>query len=243
MKPGNLEANFRTFAISQIRLALFAGHDSTSSTICYCLHLLFTHSDILVRVRSEHDAVFGSNPSAASSILEENPNTVNSLPYTSAVIKETLRLFPPASASRRGKPSVSITDDQSNVLPTVDAMVHISHLEMQRSPKYWVRPDEFIPDRWLAEPGDELYPLKGAWRPFEHGPRNCIAQGLVMTELRIVLACVVREFDFSPAYDEWDTLHAHKGPITYRGDRAYQMEGGAAHPVEHYPCRVRLRQA
>ena len=46
----------------------------------------------------------------------------------------------------------------------------------------------------------ELYPMNGAWRPFEHGPRNCVARSLVMTELRVVLACVVRQFDFEPAY-------------------------------------------
>ena len=42
--------------------------------------------------------------------------------------------------------------------------------------------------------------MNGAWRPFEHGPRNCVARSLVMTELRVVLACVVRQFDFEPAY-------------------------------------------
>lgn len=64
-----------------------------------------------------------------------------------------------------------------------------------------------------------------------------------MTELKIILACVVREFDFRPAYDEWDRLHHVKDRerLIYRGDRAYQMEEAAAHPVEHYPCRVSLR--
>ena len=65
-----------------------------------------------------------------------------------------------------------------------------------------------------------------------------------MTELRVILASIVRDFDFKPAYDEWDKLHSGegKGVKTYRGERVYQIEEGAAHPVEHYPCRVSLRK-
>ena len=116
------------------------------------------------------------------------------------------------------------------------------HVETHRAPKYWKRPDEFIPDRWLVEPSHELSTMKGAWRSFELGPRNCIAQGLVMTELRVVLASIFREFDFKPAYDEWDALHPRSGVQKYRGERVYQIEEGSAHPVDRYQCRVFFRQ-
>ena len=240
-QPESLDSEFRVFAIRQIRLFVFAGHDSTSSTICYSLHLLSRNKECLARLCAEHDAIFGKNITAISSILEKQPHLINNLPYTTAVIKEVLRLFDPASCSRQGNPNVNITDDQGNTCPTDEAMVWIVHVEMHRSPKYWKRPEEFLPERWLVEPGHELYPIKGSWRPFEHGPRNCVAQGLVMTELRVVLASIVRQFDFKPAYDEWDELNPRKGAKTYRGERVYQMEEGAAHPVEHYPCRVSAR--
>ena len=80
--------------------------------------------------------------------------------------------------------------------------------------------------------------LKHQWRSFEHGPRICIAQVLVMTELRVVLAKVVRHFEFKPAYEEWDCLHPRTGLRTYGGERVHQIEEGAAHPVDVYPCRV-----
>lgn len=241
-QPQKLEASFRAFAIRQIRLFVFAGHDSTSSTICYCIHLLSTYPEVLERLRSEHDTVFGTELSAAATMLEQQPSIVNSLPYTTAVIKEALRLFPPASSIRLGKPNEFLTDDQGNLCPTENTMIQINHLAMHRAPKYWVRAEEFLPERWLVEEGHELYPIKGAWRPFEHGPRNCIAQGLVMVELCVVLACIAREFDFKPAYDEFDLLHPPgKGPRTYKGERAYQVAEAAAHPVDHYPCRVSSR--
>ena len=241
-KPEKLDAEFRAFATRQIRLFVFAGHDSTSSTICYIFHLLSTNPSALALVRAEHDTVFGSEVREALPRLEKQPHLTNSLPYTTAVIKEALRLFPPASCSRQGKPKASLTDDQGNLCPTEHAMLWLIHVEMHRSPKYWVRPDEFLPERWLVEPGHELYPMKYAWRSFEHGPRNCIAQGLVMTELKVVLTAVAREFDVQPAYGEWDRAYPTKGGQMYKGERAYQIEEGAAHPVDRYPCRVSIRE-
>lgn len=246
-KPERLEPAFRAFAISQIRLFAFVGHDSTSSTICYTVHLLATNPDALARLRAEHDAVLGTDLSALPSMLVTQPQLVNSLRYTTAVLKESLRLFPSAaSSSRAGKAGVSVIDDQGNPCPTDDTIIVTIHLETHRAPKYWVRPDEFLPERWLVEPGHELYPREGAWRPFEHGPRNCLAQGLVMIELRVVFALIAREFDFRPCYDEWDRLYSRsrkKGAVrTHRGERAYLIEEVAAHPAEHYPCRVSLRK-
>ena len=242
-KPETIDPEFRAFAIRQIRLFLFTGHDSTSSTICYAFHLLSQHPDALRRIHSEHDQILGKDVSKVSAVLEQHPKLLNDLPYTTAVIKEVLRLFPPAASSRQGKPDVSIHDDHGTVCPTDDViMIWTIHVELHRAPKYWHRPEEFLPERWLVEdPTHELFPVKDAWRAFEYGPRNCMAQGVVMTELKIILACLVREFVFQPAYDEWDRLHSHlkKGErLDYRGERAYQMEEAAAHPVEHYPCRV-----
>jgi cytochrome P450 len=88
--PDKLDPEFRAFAIRQIRF-VFVGHDSTSSTICYCFQLLSKNPDALARIRTEHDSVFGTDISAVSSLLISRPHLINSLPYTTGVIKETLR--------------------------------------------------------------------------------------------------------------------------------------------------------
>ncbi|KAF5869938.1 putative afln vera monooxygenase protein [Botrytis fragariae] len=217
VKPEKLDPDFKAFAIRQIRLFVFSGHDSLSSTICYVYHLLSKNVEAMQKVREEHDLVFGKQ-----------------------IDGETLRLFPAASSSRQGYLGVTLYDEQGTACPTKHAVCFIDHVGMHRAPRYWVRPEEFLPERWLVDPGHELYPVKGAWRPFEYGPRNCIAQGLVMTELRVLLACTVREFVFEDAYEEWDRSHKKKGPQTHRGERAYQIEEAAAHPSVHYPCRVRM---
>jgi len=125
--PDKLDPKVRAFAIRQIRLFVFVGHDSTSSTICYCLHLLSKNLDAVDRVRAEHDSVFGTDISAISTLLTSRQHLINSLPYTNAVIKETPQLFTPASASRQGKKNVNLTDDQGNTYPTDGAVVLVFH--------------------------------------------------------------------------------------------------------------------
>ena len=244
-RPTTLDPDFRSIAIRQIRLFLFTGHDSTSSTICYAFHLLSLKPSAVVQLIEEHDRVFGKNIHDTASLLISNPHLLNDLPYTTAVIKETLRLYPPAASSRQGKPATWITDDKGTICTTDDViMIWTIHVELHRNPRFWPRANEFLPERWLAKEGHELFPSKEAWRAFEHGPRNCIAQGMVIAELKVVLAMLVREFDIRDAYGEWDQLNAMKvgeNQRAWRGERAYQMEEAAAHPVEHYPCRVCLR--
>ena len=241
-QPEKLDPHFRMFAIRQIRLFLFAGHDSTSSTICFCAYFLGKNTEALARIREEHDQVFGKDLSTFSGTLIKKPHLANELPYTSAVIKESMRLFPAASGIRQGSAGVSLVDEAGNLCPTDEhTSIYSIHQITQVAPKYWPRPNEFLPERWLVEPGHELYPPKGAWRPFEHGPRNCIAQNLVLLELRVVLASIMREFQFEDAYDEWDAVNPRAGTKIYRGARAYLVEEGASHLVDHYPCRVSLR--
>ncbi len=119
-------------------------------------------------------------------------------------------------------------------------MVFTFHTEMHRAPAYWVRPDEFLPERWLVEPGQELQPMEGVYLALKIGPRACIVQGLVMIELRVVLVCIVRQFELKPAYDEWDRVHPKMGRRSYRGEWAYQLMD-AVHSVEHYTCRVSVQ--
>ncbi|KAM7206451.1 sterigmatocystin biosynthesis P450 monooxygenase StcS [Naviculisporaceae sp. PSN 640] len=244
--PDKLDPSFRSTAIRQIRLFIFVGHDSTASTLCYTFYLLSKHPQVLSRLRAEHNSVLGPNPLNTPALLSRNPHLVNSLPYTLAVLKESLRLFSPAGTTRAGKPNTSITDDAGNSLPTENATLWILHNEIHQSPSYWVRGEEFLPERWLVPPGDELYPKPGSWRPFELGPRNCIAQSLVLVELRVVLAVLARRFEVKDAYEEWDLSEAGKGKRRTgngvwkleSGERAYHVAAGAAHPVDGFPCRV-----
>ena len=237
-----MDAAFKEQLMSQIRVFLFAGHDTTSASAVYMYHLLAKHQSILALVQEEHDSVLGPNIIALPTNIISNPHILNELPITLAVIKETLRLFPPAATARAGQPDFFLSSSRTNArFPTDKFLVWGNHQALHSNPRYWVRPDEFLPERWLVSEGDPLYPVKDAWRPFEKGPRSCIGQELAITELKIILALTVRELKIEDAYEEWDLRMgtAERERAGVNGERAYQFIRSGGHPSEFYPCRVK----
>ena len=233
-----MDASFKTFAIAQTKLFIFSGHDTTSSTICYIYHLLSQNVEALSQLRAEHDRVLGADVSQTASILSEDAYLLNQLPYTVAVIKEALRLYPAASSTRGGEPGYAIKESNELQYPTSGFLVWVVHQAMHRDPAYWPQPDSFLPARWLVPEGHPLHPIKGAWRPFEFGPRNCIGQELAMLEMKVIVAMTAREFYIQSAYDEWDAAHPTTRPKRVGTERAYQIVIGSAHPCDKFPCKV-----
>lgn len=232
----SVDDTFRTFTISQIKQFLFSGHDTTSSTVCYIFYLLSTNPTVLRRVRDEHTQVFGSKTAERIRKLKEEPYLLNQLPYTAAVLKETMRLFPVASSLRGGEPGFHVRDAEGRSFPTDGFLVWAVSQPLHRDPSYWPRPEAFLPDRWLVGPEDPLYPVKGAWRPFEYGPRNCIGQELAMMEMKIAMILVLQMFDVEITYAEIDRQKP-RSPNTVDGERAYQLT--LAGPSDGLPCRVK----
>lgn len=233
-----MDATFKKFAVSQVKLFLFSGHDTTSSSICYVFYLLSTHQSALDSVRKEHDAVFGSRLEQRGRKLALEPFLINQLPFTLAVIKESLRLFPPLSSPRAGEPGFDVKDMDGHSFPTDGCLVWSISQAMHRDPRFWPEPDKFLPQRWLVAGGDPLAPAKGSWRPFEYGPRNCIGQELAIVEMKIVMVIALQNFDFEAAYEELDRRTPTVGRSTVSGERAYQVE--LAQPSGDFPCRVKL---
>lgn len=112
-----ITADFKDFAIAQIKLFIFAGHDTTSAGAVFTYHLPSQHPEILAKVRAEHDSVFGPNVRAAASILSSKPLLLSKLPYTLAAIKESLRMYPTVGALRDGQPGFFISSESGQSLP------------------------------------------------------------------------------------------------------------------------------
>lgn len=248
----HMDPAFRTAAISNIKTFLFAGHDTTSSTICYAYYYLSKNPSMLARIRAEHDEVFGPNPSTTSAQLKTHAHLLNKLEYTTAVIKESLRLQPPASTVRVGQPDFYLYDPQTNEpIPTENLMLWAVDVGLHRNPAHWTDPHTFDPERFLQKTRDgKPEAANPAYVPFSKGPRNCIGQELAMIESRIILALTVRLFDFAPAYDEIMTLNgdgygrsesAAEAEMKQFGDQAWQVQKGTAKPRGGMPCRLRVR--
>lgn len=95
----NLNPEFMDLAVTNIKALLLGGHGTTTDTLCYAYLLLSTHLPVLAQLRAEHDAVFSRDRARTLAQLHPAPHTLNNLPYTTAVIKETLPSSPSASAS------------------------------------------------------------------------------------------------------------------------------------------------
>lgn len=249
---GGIDAQWINIAVNQFKMLLFAGHDTVSSTFCFVTALLHNHPAALAKCREEFDSVFGPAPESfdtvdpAQSAIESNPEILNKLVYLNACIKETLRMFGPVSGSVRQAASelyLHHPAEPNKPLPTWDLMLFAHQAHLHRDPNYWPRPHEFIPERFLAKEGDELYKgrHKNAFRPFEMGSRNCIGQEFAMTELRLVLALSLREWDFEPVIRGADGKEAAE----FFGMKGiYQVtpkEEITMHPRDGMPMRVRRR--
>ena len=220
--------------VDQVKTFFYAGRDTTVMLVDWMTFYLSKasksahYAQIVQRLRAEHDAVFGGDSawSGLTTLAASNGSVesiLNSkLPYTTAFIKETLRLHPPATASKHlpsSQPYIipvpimhldGSTGTTSHDISGLDVL--ISHYLIHRNPAVW-GPDArvFRPERWL----DEKYMAQirtGSWRPFEHGPRNCIGQELVMMETKIFLVGIARGFEYekigyagAEALDGWGT--------------------------------------
>ncbi|KPI41389.1 putative sterigmatocystin biosynthesis monooxygenase stcS [Cyphellophora attinorum] len=188
-----MDAAFRGEAITSVKTFLFAGHDTTSSTIAYALYLLHHHPTVHARLLDELRSTFGSlGATHIAATIKADPHTVNSLAYTNAILKETLRIFPPAS-TLRSSPSI---------LPGATPKRNISS-PTQTTHATAIASKSFVPERWFKErtpyPEAQLFSESGkeAFAPFSKGPRNCIGEQLSMLESKIILALVVGGgFDF-----------------------------------------------
>ncbi|KAF2645764.1 cytochrome P450 [Massarina eburnea CBS 473.64] len=195
----------------QVKTFFFAGHDTTSTMLQRLFYSLSIEPKRLQILRAEHDAVFG-NEDPRDVFLARPDETLKGLTYTSACIKETLRLWPPGSSARLSVPGkgfkIRLDDGQEVCLD--GTLLYIAHFLIQRDPKvFGETADEFVPERWLGDtdttasklndvdaPTDEKKIPISAWRPFERGPKNCIGQELANLEARVILACVMRRYDF-----------------------------------------------
>lgn len=239
------------YVVAETKHTLFAGHETTAFSLAWLFRTLAHEPAILAKMCAEHDAVLGTDPTAAADRLREAPHLIGQLPYTTAVIKESLRIHTNVGTLRAAPPGAALygpvgSGYEGVAFPTDQCVLWDGNFAIHRNPAYWPRPLEFLPERWLTtDKEDPLHPLRNAYRPFEQGPRNCVGQHMAMTEMTMVLVLVVRSLEVEEAWEEWDAKQGttHKKKETVWGDRLYQVsKHGPPHVKDGMPVHVRLRQ-
>ncbi|KAF2627826.1 cytochrome P450, partial [Macroventuria anomochaeta] len=230
-----MDPEFLEDVLTQIRTLVVGGTGTTTDTICFAYMLLSAHPEVVQRLREEHDRVFVSGIDASHDILCSEPYKLNSLEYTTNVIKETLRLFPVGCTARR-EHSDGFLPYEGRQYTTKGFLILPMQHTMHMNPEIFPNPKAFDPDRFAREDF-----VRHAWRPFERGPRACLGQPLAMDEMKIILLLTVRDFDFTCV-----DLKPNKTPrvlwtdldLTF-GDRAFQEYVFEAKPRDHMPMSVK----
>jgi cytochrome P450 len=167
----------------EVLTLMLAGHETTSITLAFCCHLLARHPEAEASLHRELDAVLGGREPT----LEDLP----ALSFTEHVVKEALRLYPPAwSISRE-----ALEDDEVGGwrIPAGSTVV-MNPWTVHRDARFYEEPEAFRPQRW-ADGLEQRLP-RFAWFPFGGGPRLCIGMGFALMEARLVLATLAQRFRF-----------------------------------------------
>jgi cytochrome P450 len=160
---------------------LIAGHETTALALTWTWHLLAQHPEAERKLHEELDRVLGGRvPEFAD---------LPALTYTERVIKESMRLYPPAWSLARTV--ISDFELRGYRIPA-GANVVMSQWIMHRHPSYFPDPEKFDPDRWSSEKAQKL--PRFAYFPFGGGPRQCIGASFAMMEATLLLATIAQSF-------------------------------------------------
>ncbi|MEW5929016.1 MAG: cytochrome P450 [Gemmatimonadota bacterium] len=162
-----------------------AGHETTANALAWTWHLLARSPEAEAALHAELDTVLGGRLPA----VDDLP----ALPWTRAVLAESMRLLPPAYVVGR-QPLHAMEIGGFRV--EEGSIVLMSPWVIQRDPRWWPEPLRFRPERWTPEMEAEL--PRFAYFPFGGGPRKCIGEGFAWTEEILVLATLAARWRVRP---------------------------------------------
>ncbi|KAE9376744.1 cytochrome P450 ClCP1 [Stipitochalara longipes BDJ] len=162
------------------------GSEPSSSLLAAATYLLLTNPSTLAKLTALLRTAFKSDE-------EINSITINKIDYLLAILNEAFRLYPPAPVilGRVTPPEGCII--AGSFVPG-NTVVSVNSWGASRSSTNFVRPNEFIPERWMGAPEFKDDKRKVV-QPFSVGPRNCLGQNLAWLEIKIILARVIYNFD------------------------------------------------
>src|SRR6202166_5153775 len=170
----------------QINTFLIAGHETTSGLLSCTLYALLKHPEVLRKAYEEVDRVLGPDIDAKPTYQQ-----VTQLTYITQILKEALRLWPPA-------PAYGIAPLKDETIGgkyelRKNTFVLILALALHRDPSVWgPNPDAFDPENFSRE-AEAKRPIN-AWKPFGNGQRACIGRGFAMHEAALAIGMILQRF-------------------------------------------------
>jgi cytochrome P450 len=171
-----------SLVLSESMQLLVAGHETSSNSLAWLLYLLSTHPETLGRVRAEFDEILQGEPLKFSDVMK--------FVFTTQVINEALRLYPPFWMIDRE----AVADDRvgDTVIPA-GSMVIVYVYGAHHAPRYWPDPETFDPERFTKENSAAQPPFTHL--PFGGGPRGCIGGNYAMLQILMILSTLLGKYD------------------------------------------------
>src|SRR3954466_13871044 len=170
----------------QINTFLIAGHETTSGLLSCTLYALLKHPEVLKRAYEEVDRVLGPDVNAKPGFQQ-----VTQLTYITQILKEALRLWPPAPAYGISPLNDEIIGGKYKLKK--NTFVTVLVLALHRDPSVWgPNPDAFDPENFSRE-AEAARPIN-AWKPFGNGQRACIGRGFAMHEAALATGMILQRF-------------------------------------------------
>uniref|UniRef100_A0A672IT83 unspecific monooxygenase n=1 Tax=Salarias fasciatus TaxID=181472 RepID=A0A672IT83_SALFA len=171
--------------LSQAMIFLFAGYETTSSSLTFLAYNLATNPDVMKKLQQEIDATFPNKGPI-------DYQTLMDMEYLDAAINESLRLYPIVNRLERvAKASVEI----NNLLIPKDMVVMVPVWPLHRNPEIWPEPEKFKPERFTKGNKETIDPY--TYMPFGMGPRNCIGMRFALVSMKLVMTKILQRFSFS----------------------------------------------
>jgi len=170
----------------QINTFLIAGHETTSGLLSCTLYALLKHPEVLKKAYEEVDRVLGPDIDARPTYQQ-----VTQLTYITQILKEALRLWPPAPAY-----GIAPLKDETiggKYKLKKNTFITILVMALHRDPSVWgPNPDAFDPENFSRE-AEAARPVN-AWKPFGNGQRACIGRGFAMHEAALAIGMILQRF-------------------------------------------------
>ena len=165
----------------EVMTMLLAGHETTANTLSWTLMLLSQNPEVEAKLLQElYSVLKGQTPTVEDLSL---------LRYTKMVLKESMRLYPPAwGLGREVIQECRIGDYQLQP----GTVVYISQWVMHRDPRFFENSEQFYPERWANNLEQNL--PRCTYFPFGDGSRSCIGRGFAMMEATLILAMAIQKF-------------------------------------------------
>ncbi|MBW8857041.1 MAG: cytochrome P450, partial [Bradyrhizobium sp.] len=170
----------------QINTFLIAGHETTSGLLSCTIYALLKHPEVLKKAYEEVDRVLGPDTDARPTYQQ-----VTQLTYITQILKEALRLWPPAPAY-----GIAPLKDETiggKYKLKKNTFITVLVMALHRDPSVWgPNPDAFNPENFSPE-AEAGRPVN-AWKPFGNGQRACIGRGFAMHEAALAIGMILQRF-------------------------------------------------